>query len=187
MLAYKFLLVYGCFKSQKGGSTYIKCSNEYWLHYALVAMVMLLTFHKPRWLYLKIQCQTAWWASVSEPHTCDFNAAFSLLVTVLMLYISSHILSKIAIKISIFHLGSYIRGMRTPGSAPWPANNSVDGSTGGKCALPVVIDYIQNSGGVGGQANIMCHQTLIARYRHNDPAVCSVRRCTSSVACALAV
>ena len=84
-----------------------------------------------------------------------------------MLYISSHVLSKIAIKILIFHLGSYIRGMRTPGSAPWPANNSVDGSTGGKCALPVVIDYIQNSGGVGGQANIARHQTLIARYRHN--------------------
>ena len=82
------------------------------------------------------------WASVSEPHTCDFNVTFSLLVTVLMLYISSHVLSKIAINISIFHLGSYIRGARTPGSAPWSANDIVDGSTVGKCALPVVIDCI---------------------------------------------
>ena len=63
----------------------------------------------------------SYWESLSEPHTCDFNAAFSLL----MLYISSHVLSKIAINISIFHLGSYIRGARTPGSAPWPADDIV--------------------------------------------------------------
>ena len=49
------------------------------------------------------------WASVSEPHTCDFNAAFSLL----LLYV---VLSKIAINISIFHFGSYIRGACSLGS-----------------------------------------------------------------------
>ena len=65
------------------------------------------------------------WASVSEPHTCDFNVAFSLL----LLYV---VLSKITINILIFHFGSYIRGMRSLGSAPWPANES---STLGKCAL----------------------------------------------------
>ena len=36
------------------------------------------------------------------------------------------------------------------------------GSTVGKCALPVVIDCIRNFGGEGGQANIACHQMLIA-------------------------
>ena len=60
-----------------------------------------------------------------------------------------------------------MRRVHTPGSAPWPANNIVDVSTVGKCMLPVVIDCIQNSGGVGGQANIACYQTLIARNRHN--------------------
>ena len=49
------------------------------------------------------------WASVSEPHTCDFNATFSLYVYI-MLYIyiyicDRHCTSNIAINISIFHLG----------------------------------------------------------------------------------
>ena len=47
------------------------------------------------------------WASVSEPHTCDFNF--------LCMYISicdRHCTSKIAINISIFHLGSYTRRAR---------------------------------------------------------------------------
>ena len=55
------------------------------------------------------------WARVSDPHTCDFNAAWL-----------SHVLSKIAINISIFHLGS-----RTPLAHPGlgrPAN-VVDSST----------------------------------------------------------
>ena len=54
------------------------------------------------------------WASVSEPHTCDFNATFSLYI-VYMLYViylhicDRHCTSNIAINISIFHLG-LIRG-----------------------------------------------------------------------------
>ena len=49
------------------------------------------------------------WASVSEPHTCDFNATFSLYVT---RYIRDrHCTSNTAINISIFHLG-LIRGAR---------------------------------------------------------------------------
>ena len=104
------------------------------------------------------------------------------------IYISSHVLSKIATNISIFHLGSYICGARIPGSAPWPANNSVDGSTVGKYALTVVIDCIRNFGGEGGQADIARHQMLIARNRHNRSGRvlgAVVYTCTSSVACAL--
>ena len=53
------------------------------------------------------------WASVSEPHTCDFNATFSLLYISIYLYICDrHCTSKIAINISIFHLGSYTRRAR---------------------------------------------------------------------------
>ena len=106
------------------------------------------------------------WAS----HTCDFNVAFSLLLYTyiyIYIYILSHVLSRITINISIFHLGSYIRGACTPGSALWPAYDIVDGSTVGKCALPVVIYCIRNFRGVGGQANIARHQTMITRNRHN--------------------
>ena len=74
---------------------------------------------------------------------------------------------------------------RTPGSAPWPTNDSVDGSTVGKCTLPVVIDCF---GGEGGQANIAHHQILIARNRHNRSGrMLGAAVYTSSVACALAV
>ena len=56
------------------------------------------------------------WASVSEPHTCDFNATFSLYIIMLyVIYLSicdRHCTSKIAINISIFHLGSYTRRAR---------------------------------------------------------------------------
>ena len=45
------------------------------------------------------------WASVSEPHTCDFNATFSLYICIC----DRHCTSKIAINMSIFHLGSYTR------------------------------------------------------------------------------
>ena len=45
----------------------------------------------------------------------------------------------------------------------------MDGSTVGKCALPVVKHCIRNFGGEGGQANIACHQMLIGRNRHNRP------------------
>ena len=60
-------------------------------------------------------CMDHYWASVSEPHTCDFNATFSLYVCI-MLYIyiyicDRHCTSNIAINISIFHLG-LIRGAR---------------------------------------------------------------------------
>ena len=48
------------------------------------------------------------WASVSEPHTCDFNATFSLYIC------DRHCTSKIAINISIFHLGSYTRRAQLP-------------------------------------------------------------------------
>ena len=48
------------------------------------------------------------WASVSEPHTCDFNATFSLYICIC----DRHCTSKIAINISIFHLGSYTRRAR---------------------------------------------------------------------------
>ena len=61
------------------------------------------------------------WASVSEPHTCDFNATFSLYICIyiyiyiyVICYISicdRHCTSNIAINISIFHLG-LIRGAR---------------------------------------------------------------------------
>ena len=51
------------------------------------------------------------WASVSEPHTCDFNATFSLYIY-LHIYRDRHCTSKIAINISIFHLGSYTRRAR---------------------------------------------------------------------------
>ena len=55
------------------------------------------------------------WASVSEPHTCDFNATFSLYICIYVIcYISicdRHCTSNIAINISIFHLG-LIRGAR---------------------------------------------------------------------------
>ena len=43
----------------------------------------------------------------------------------------------------------------------------MDGSTVGKCVLPVVIDCIRNFGGEVGQANITRHQMLIANNRHN--------------------
>ena len=49
------------------------------------------------------------WASVSEPHTCDFNATFPLYVVYIC---DRHCTSNIAINISIFHLG-LIRGART--------------------------------------------------------------------------
>ena len=67
------------------------------------------------------------WASVSEPHACDFNATFSLYniyynnyyiiiiicYNIIMLSICDrHCTSKIAINISIFHLGSYTRRAR---------------------------------------------------------------------------
>ena len=59
------------------------------------------------------------WASVSEPHTCDFNATFSLYIYIYIyiyvIYLSicdRHCTSKIAINISIFHLGSYTRRAR---------------------------------------------------------------------------
>ena len=55
------------------------------------------------------------WASVSEPHTCDFNATFTLYIYIYVIcYISicdRHCTSNIAINISIFHLG-LIRGAR---------------------------------------------------------------------------
>ena len=49
------------------------------------------------------------WASVSEPHTCDFNALY-----IYMLYniCDRHCTSKLAINISIFHLGSHTRRAR---------------------------------------------------------------------------
>ena len=53
------------------------------------------------------------WASMSEPHTCDFNATF--LCIYIYIYISicdRHCTSKIAINISIFHLGCYTRRAR---------------------------------------------------------------------------
>ena len=50
------------------------------------------------------------WASVSEPHTCDFNATFSLYIYMLSIC-DRHCTSNIAINISIFHLG-LIRGAR---------------------------------------------------------------------------
>ena len=59
-------------------------------------------------------------------------------------HISSHVLSNIAIDISIFHLGILFTWHAHLGSAPWPANDIVGGS---KCALPVVIDCIRNFGG----------------------------------------
>ena len=49
------------------------------------------------------------WASVSEPHTCDFNATFSLYICICIC--DRHCTSNIAINISIFHLG-LIRGAR---------------------------------------------------------------------------
>ena len=55
------------------------------------------------------------WASVSEPHTCDFNATFPLYVVYISIYLyicDRHCTSNIAINISIFHLG-LIRGART--------------------------------------------------------------------------
>ena len=64
----------------------------------------------PRFEFSKVQYSFINWASVSEPHTCDFNATFSLYIY--MCYISicdRHCTSKIAINISIFHLGSYTR------------------------------------------------------------------------------
>ena len=79
------------------------------------------------------------WASVSEPHTCDFNAAFSLLL--LLLYV---VLSKIVINISIFHFGSYIYVAR----APWAR------SLGRPSIAALWADCIRNFGGVGGQAII---------------------------------
>ena len=57
-------------------------------------------------LYLDLDylcCLYTYWASVSEPHTYDFNATFSLC--------DRHCTSNIAINISIFHLG-LIRGAR---------------------------------------------------------------------------
>ena len=51
------------------------------------------------------------WASVSEPHTSDFNATFSLYIYVICIC-DRHCTSKIAINISIFHLGSYTRRAR---------------------------------------------------------------------------
>ena len=51
------------------------------------------------------------WASVSEPHTCDFNATFSLYVISYISICDRHCTSNIAINISIFHLG-LIRGAR---------------------------------------------------------------------------
>ena len=52
------------------------------------------------------------WASVSEPHTCDFNATFSLYIYIVICICDRHCTSKIAINISIFHLGSYTRRAR---------------------------------------------------------------------------
>ena len=57
-----------------------------------------------------VWCVCVWcdnWASVSEPHTCDFNATFSLYIYTC----DRHCTSNIAINISIFHLG-LIRGAR---------------------------------------------------------------------------
>ena len=50
------------------------------------------------------------WASVSEPHTCDFNATFSL-YDIYIYICDRHCTSNIAINTSIFHLG-LIRGAR---------------------------------------------------------------------------
>ena len=52
------------------------------------------------------------WASVSEPHTCDFNATFPLYICCIYIYIYATVISKLAINISIFHLGSYTRRAR---------------------------------------------------------------------------
>ena len=81
------------------------------------------------------------------------------------LFISSHVLSKIAIHISIFHLGYLIYAARAPRARSLGRPTIL--WTLGKCALPVVIDCTRNFGGVGGRANIERHQTLIARNRHN--------------------
>ena len=52
-----------------------------------------------------------WEREDRQPHTCDFNAAFSLLY--IIMFISSHVLSKYLF---------YICSVHTPGLAPWPAN-----------------------------------------------------------------
>ena len=56
-----------------------------------------------------------YWASVSEPHTCDFNATFSLYVcyisTIIYIYATVTVLLTLR---SIFHLG-LIRGARAYG------------------------------------------------------------------------
>ena len=99
-------------------------------------------------------------ASVSEPHTSGFNAAFSLL-----LYVgrwTSYVVSKFAINISMFHLGFHTRRMRTR-NAPRPAYpasqpHQLAGQRycgrgerhGSQYALPVVID---------------CHPRLHRRWR----------------------
>ena len=99
-------------------------------------------------------------ASVSEPHTCGFNAAFSLYIHVhvcrllhnVVCIVVRRTVSKIAISTSMFHLGFHMQRTHiaqcAPGTPPsptnWPANGTVDVGRGerhgSQYALPVVID-----------------------------------------------
>ena len=74
------------------------------------------------------------WASVSEPHTFDFNMVFSLLLLcVYILYIVTRPL-KNCDQYFIYTPRTHL------GQAPWPANGTV-GRQRSKCVLPVVIDW----------------------------------------------
>ena len=96
------------------------------------------------------------------------NAAFSLF---LLYTVSSQVLA--------FYLGSYTQ-RALPGLCPLAGQRYCGWQhyAWGSAHLPVVIDCIRNFGGVGGQANIARHKTLITRNRHNqsgrelDAAVC---------------
>ena len=66
-----------------------------------------LAHARPTMCYIRLVIN--YWASVSEPHTCDFNATFPLYICCIC---DRHCTSKLAINISIFHLGSYTRRAR---------------------------------------------------------------------------
>ena len=66
------------------------------------------------YVFIEAEFESYYWASVSEPHTCDFKRdIFSVCYISIYLYICDrHCTSKIAINTSIFHLGSYTRRAR---------------------------------------------------------------------------